>query len=433
VLLLRKLPQELGTWGIPEMDCSQRGRQIAVCGSRSCRVRLLNTGLVFALLLSIGLAAKTQTGTISGTVRTEAGVAIPRAKVIVKSSAGNVLASTLTDDQGRFRFPPFMPGTYELEVELHGQWKTDTRRVLVKEDHHTVLNLIGRHVHLQAAGKSDGLGPVKFYDDSDFKQGELKDPSGGGGYSNAASAQAVKILNQYISSEGSSNAQHDIGGSGKSCGSAGSDEAALERSGRMLLAKKNYSEAAKVFEKATAMFPCSERLRMGLGLSLYGAGKYPEATGALREAARLAPDDSAPIVMLAETLQFVQDPAAESLLERFSKLHPEKAGGHYAYGLSLWRDFRMHRSVDKLADAQSEFEKAVSLDPNDADARLQLGMVYDEQKAPARAVAEYLATIRVNPRLASAHYRLAQDYERLGEKEKAAEELSLYQRLGGHQ
>jgi tetratricopeptide (TPR) repeat protein len=415
------------------MDCSQRGRQIAVGGSQSRRVRLLNTGLVFALLLSTGLAAKTQTGTISGTVKTEAGVVIPRAKVVVKSSAGNVMASTLADDQGRFRFPPFMPGTYELEVELPGQWKTDAKRILVKENDHAVLNFIGRHVQLEAAGKSDGLGPIKFYNDSDFRQGELKDPSGGGGYSNAASAQAVQILNQYISSEGSSIAERDIGGSGKSSGSAGSDEAVLERSGRVLLAKKNYSEAAKVFEKATAVYPSSERLRMGLGLSLFGAGEYPESAGALREAARLAPDDSAPIVMLAETLQFVQDPAAESLLERFSKLHPEEARGRYAYGLSLWRDFRIHHSVEKLAGAQSEFETAVLLDPNDADAHLQLGMVYDEQKAQARAIAEYLAAIRVNPRLATAHYRLAQDYERVGEKEKAVEELSVYQRLGGHQ
>lgn len=415
------------------MDCSQRDRQTYVGGSRSCWVPLLNTGLVFAFLLSPGPAPKTERGTISGTVRTEAGAVIPQAKVVVKSSAGNVVASALTDDQGHFRFPPFMPGTYKLEVEFPGRWKTDTTRVLLRENDHAVLNFIGRHVHLEAADKSDGLGPVKFYNNSDFRQGELKDPSGGGGYSNAASAQAVRILNQYISAQGSSIAKRDIGGNGESSGTAGSDEAALEHSGRILLAEKKYSEAAKVFEKATALFPSSERLRMGLGLSLYGEGEYPESAGALREAARLAPDDSAPIVMLAETLEFVQDPAAESLLERFSKLHPENARGRYAYGLSLWRDFRMYRSVEKLAAAQSEFEAAVLLDPNDADAHLQLGMVYDVQKAPARAVTEYLAVIRVNPGLATAHYRLAQDYERLGEKEKAAEELSVYQRLAGHQ
>ncbi|HKT13488.1 MAG TPA: tetratricopeptide repeat protein, partial [Terriglobia bacterium] len=279
----------------------------------------------------------------------------------------------------------------------------------------------------------DGLGAFSFYNHSDFKQGELKDPSGGGGYSNGASAQAVKILNQYLSSEEPSIAHSDIGGNKRSGGFAGSDEGALERAGRMMLAKQNYAESIKVFEKATDLYPRSERLRMGLGLSLYGAGKYPESAVALGEAARLAPDDSAPIAMLAETLQFVQDPAAERLLERFSKRHPENARGHYAYGLALWRAFRMHRSAEKLAGAQSEFETAVLLDPKDADAHLQLGMVYDEQKAPARAVAEYLAALHVNPGLATAHYRLALDYERLGEKEKAADELSVYQRLAGHQ
>ncbi|MGH7972102.1 MAG: carboxypeptidase regulatory-like domain-containing protein, partial [Limisphaerales bacterium] len=329
--------------GITEMDCSQRVRQIAVCGLRRDRAGCWKAGLVLVLLLSSGLAAETQSGTIKGTVKSEAGAAIPHAKVIARSSGGRVVASALTDGHGRFRFPPLQPGTYEVGVEFRGQWKTGARRVSVSEGEQALLNFVGRPAGEGTADKSAGLGPVSFYNDSDFKRGELKNPSGGGGYSNAASEQAVKILNQYLSPRESPAAESGAAGNKKPGESASTPEAALERSGRDLLEKKNYTQAAQVFERATTLYPRSERLLMGLGLSLFGTGKYPEAAGALREAARLAPDDSAPIVMLAETLQFVQDPAAENLLERFSKLHPEKARGRYAFGLSLWRDFRKHR------------------------------------------------------------------------------------------
>lgn len=417
--------------GIPEMDYAERGRQNAVCGLRPCRVKFLNTGLMAVFLLSTGLAAKPQSGAISGTVRTEDGVAIANAKIIARSSIGQVVASAVTDNQGRFLLPSVQPGAYEVDVEFPGKLRSNTKRIAVKKGGRAVLNFVGRTASGGATSNTDGLGPVSFYEHSDFQQGELKDPSGGGGYSNGASAQAVKILNQYVSSEEPSVAQSGIGENKRSGGAAGTGEGALDRAGRSMLVKKNYTESVKVFEKATDLYPRSESLRMGLGLSLYGAGRYSESAGALREAARLAPDDAAPIVMLAETLQFVRDPAAERLLERFSKRHPENARGHYAYGLALWRDFRMHRIAEKLAGAQSEFETAVALDPNDADAHLQLGMLYDEQNATARAVGEYLAAIRVDPRLASAHYHLAHDYVRLGEKDKAGAEFERYEKLGG--
>lgn len=417
---------------IPMMCPSQCMRQGAVRGLRRDRARCWKAALVFVLLLSAAILAKTPGGTITGTVKSEAGGAIPHAKVIARSSGRQVVASTLTDGHGRFRFPPLQPGTYEVEVEFRGQWKTGARQVSVSEGEQAVLSFVGRPAGEGTADKSDGLGPVSFYNDSGFKRGGLKNPSGGGGYSNAASAQAVKILNQYLSPRESPAAESGTAGKEKPGESGGTHEAALERSGRGLLEKKNYEQAAKVFEKATALYPRSERLRMGLGLSLYGAGKYRQAAVALQEAVRLAPDDSAPIVMLAEALQSVQDPAAERLLERFSKSHPENARGHYAYGLALWQEFRVRRSAEKLAGAQSEFENAVSLDPDDADAHLQLGMIYDEQGAPARAVAEYVTAIRVDPGLAAAHYRLAQDYERLGEKEEAGAEFEKYEKLGGH-
>lgn len=69
------------------------------------------------------------------------------------------------------------------------------------------------------------------------------------------------------------------------------------------------------------------------------------------------------------------------------------------------------------------------LDPNDAVSHLQLGMIFDERKLTLRAVLEYQSAIRLDPALAVAHYRLAQDYQRLGKKEEAATEFAEYEKL----
>jgi tetratricopeptide (TPR) repeat protein len=410
---------------------STRARQYELLGLRPCRSRSWVVSLIAWFLFSSGLLARAPTWSIKGTVETEAGVSVPHAKVIARASGGQVVSSVLTDDRGRFQFPPIQPGTYRVEVEFPGQLKTSSSMVVVKEGEQAVLNFVAMPAQEGTKGQSDLLGPISFYNHPDFKQSELKNPSGGGGYSNAASAQAVKILNQYLAPAKSPGADSGASAKENSGASSSSQEAILERSGRALLAENNYTQAVRIFEKATALYPRSERLQMGLGLSFFGAGKYPEAIDALRKAARLAPGDSAPVVMIAEALQFTQDAAAASLLKRFSELHPEDARGRYAYGLSLWRAYRLNHNPEELADAQSEFEKAVALDSNDADAHLQLGMIYDVKKAPDLAIREYLAAIGVNPKLATAHYRLARDYERLGEKAKAADEIAQYNKLRG--
>src|SRR5690348_988954 len=418
--------------GISSRFDSRCIRQNGLRGVRPGRLIVWKAVLALWYVLSAGiLPAKAPPCNIGGTVKNEAGAGIPHAKVIARATGGQVIATALTDDGGRFQFPPIRPGSYRVEVEFPGPLQTSAKAVVIKAGDHAVLDFVGVHSHGASQGQGDLLGPVTFYNHSEFKQSQLRDPSGGGGYSNAASTQAIKILNQYLTPPDSTTAARASQSNAKSGTLAGPREAELERSGSALLQKKDYAQAVGVFERAAALYPTSERLQMGFGLALFGAGKYPEAADALREAARLAPDDSGPVVMLAETLQFVDDPAAPSLLKRFSELHPENARGHYAYGLSLCREFRADHRREALDGARTEFEKATQLDDHDADAHLQLGMVYDEQKQPDRAVSEYVVAIRVNPELATAHYRLAQDYERLGEKGKAEAELAQYEQLRG--
>jgi Flp pilus assembly protein TadD len=407
-----------------------------ICGIhlRTNRLRpygVVEAGLGFLLLISTLLIAQASGISVTGTVKTEAGAAVAGTRVFARNPAGKMIASALTDNHGLFQLQPLQPGTYIVEVELHGKQATSSKTVELREEKTVELNFVISPAQADTKGKSDLLGPVTFYNKSDFKQGELQNPSGGGGYSNGASLQAREMLKQYLAAPKLSTSEVASGTDEKPPASVDSHEAEIERSGRALLAKKDYTQAITVFEKGAALHPHSERLQMGLGLSLYGAGKYREAAEKLVEASQMAPDDPAPVVMLSEALQYAPDVKAAGTVRRFSELHPGSAQGHYAYGLSMWNDFRADRNQESLASAQSEFERAVVLDPNDAGSHLQLGIIYDEQKATVLAVREYEDVTRLDPGLAAAHYRLAQDYELLGQKDKATAELALYQKLNG--
>jgi tetratricopeptide (TPR) repeat protein len=63
------------------------------------------------------------------------------------------------------------------------------------------------------------------------------------------------------------------------------------------------------------------------------------------------------------------------------------------------------------------------------DFKLRLRSLYSDQSKFANAIPEYELAVKLNPQLADAHYRLAQAYIRTGQKQRAQPELEVYQRL----
>ena len=74
------------------------------------------------LALAGGAAAQESVnqGTLSGRVLDAQAAAVPGAVVMVRQTATNVVAETVTNDEGRFRFPYLRIGPYELRVRLQG-------------------------------------------------------------------------------------------------------------------------------------------------------------------------------------------------------------------------------------------------------------------------------------------------------------------------
>jgi tetratricopeptide (TPR) repeat protein len=201
--------------------------------------------------------------------------------------------------------------------------------------------------------------------------------------------------------------------------------------GSELLMHRTLQPAIDIFEQATARYPGSPRLAIGLGMALYSLGKYDEAVKSLLKAADLNPSDPRGYPFLARAYDSSPSQAEEVIerFRRFSELQPHNAQALYYYAMSLWKGKRAQDPAMNLGKIESLLKKSIAIDPRLADAHLQLGNLDSEQNKYAEAIPEYLRAIELNSDLADAHYRLAQAYVRTGQKEQAQPQFEVYQKL----
>jgi Flp pilus assembly protein TadD len=75
--------------------------------------------------------------------------------------------------------------------------------------------------------------------------------------------------------------------------------------------------------------------------------------------------------------------------------------------------------------------QAVTLDRKLAKGFLELGILLSDQRRYSDAIPELKRAAELEPDLAQAHYRLAQAYQRTGQKELADKELEIFEKLKG--
>jgi tetratricopeptide (TPR) repeat protein len=201
--------------------------------------------------------------------------------------------------------------------------------------------------------------------------------------------------------------------------------------GSELLMHRTLDPAVAVFQKAVERYPNSARLMIGLGTALFARGNYDDAVTALLKGADLNPSDSRCYLFLSRA--YDSSPSqADAVIERFrryAELEPENAKAVYYYAMSLWKGKRTEDASLDFQRIESLLKKSVSLDPKFAEAHLQLGNLFSDQKKYSDAIPEYLRARELNPELADAYYRLGQAYVRTGQKDRAQQEFQVYQRL----
>ena len=191
-------------------------------------------------------------------------------------------------------------------------------------------------------------------------------------------------------------------------------------------------EAIQVFTAAVARHPQSARLHVGLGIAYYARGQYEDAVKSFCQAADLAPSDPRPYQFLGEMYGVVPALGGEitERLDRFTKAHPRNALAHFHYAMSLWKGQPEAAPAD-MRRVEALLRRAVTLDPKLAKGFLELGILLSDAGRHAEAIVELRRATGLEPDLAQAHYRLAQAYQRTGQKALAAKELAIFEQLNG--
>jgi tetratricopeptide (TPR) repeat protein len=172
-------------------------------------------------------------------------------------------------------------------------------------------------------------------------------------------------------------------------------------------------------------------MEIGLGMAYYSLGKYDAAVKSLLRAADISPSDPRGYPFLSRAFDSSPSQTNEVIerFRRFTELQSTNGKAYYYYALSLWKGKRSQESDVDLTQVEVLLKKSIALDPGLAEAYLQLANLYSDQRKYSEAVPYYVKARELNPDLADVHYRLAQAYVRLGEKDKAQEELKIYQQL----
>src|SRR5579864_843113 len=272
-----------------------------------------------------------------------------------------------------------------------------------------------------------------YYDKSEFKSGGVSASVDPGGYSAAKEVDSYSLMLDYAGAEGAAPGRGPANAASTPPPSTSElsrwTESQFLAQGSDRLLNHAIAASVQIFQVGVARFPDSVKLHTGLGIALTARGDYESAIASLLRATDLAPSDPRPYFVLAKAYAGASHPNDEvaKRLDRLVSLDPRNPQALYYDALALEKGNGANQPV--LAQARSLLERSVAFDPNFAEAHLQLGIVYAAQSRDADAIREYQAAVKLKPSLPAAHYRLAQAYAHVGQKEAAERELDLYERL----
>lgn len=194
--------------------------------------------------------------------------------------------------------------------------------------------------------------------------------------------------------------------------------------GEELLRHWTFSAAAVEFEAASAKFPDSKRLRLGLGAALFGDAKYAQAIPVFAGLLENEPDNAEYAGMLGMSCATVMQearPRCETLVH-YAQVHPAdaRASAFAAASLLGQSDSQIQRPL-----AQKLLEAALAADPRLPEAQLQMGTFLQDDGMWKESIPYLERAIELKPNYAQAHYHLALAYWRAGRKQEGQAQMEL--------
>jgi Flp pilus assembly protein TadD len=401
-----------------------------------------------------------QEGGIKGSVKDSTGQPVVNATVTLTRRDGNVSPPATTSANGQYEIKSLVPETYVICTEATGFQESQREGIVVTGDETTVVDFTltpAAASPLKAGPEAAGTRTSKcqpaFFDDSELQAAGFSGSVDPSGYSASAEAQTRGSL-----IEGATDLRTEAnpiirGQSAPTDGSRskGVEDAKLEQYRRVFQADPNdqhrydlgvelllhgdIASALELFKEGVADNSRSAKLWVGLGIALYCAGHAEDAVRAFLSATDLNATDPRPYLFLGKAYDISNNSNAEvnTRLARWVQLAPQDSRARYYYAMSLWKGNRRAGLDQDRGKIESLLRKSASLDPAFPLAHFQLGSLYSDANRLPEAIAEYQRAVTLKSDWADAHYRLGQVFMRAGNKKSGQEELGLYERLRGKQ
>lgn len=151
--------------------------------------------------------------------------------------------------------------------------------------------------------------------------------------------------------------------------------------GQVALSKRNYAEAVNYFQKSLDLAPAANRIHYSLAMAYRGLGDAEKAKSHLAQQGTVGVR--------------VADPLIDALQELV-----QGARVHLIRG-------RMALEAKRYEEAVTEFRQAVSANPDNVTAHVNLGAALTQTGDLNGAMEQFEATLRIDPNNTTAHYNLA--------------------------
>ncbi len=133
-------------------------------------------------------------------------------------------------------------------------------------------------------------------------------------------------------------------------------------------------------------------------------------------------DDATAVFSRGEALEASDPAAAEAAYRKVLALDPDHADAYLNLGALLCEGRR-------CAEAVALYDRALSRHPDEALLHFNRAIALEDQGRNVEALAGYHASLRLAPDLADAHYNAARLHEQLGDARQAVRHFSAYRRL----
>lgn len=252
-------------------------------------------------------------------------------------------------------------------------------------------------------------------------------------------AEAAKVLDQIPADQMSDQAESLAGEVDESLGNFLSAVKHEQKAAEMNPSEENlyalcaeflrhwtWDAATKTATYAADRYPASARLKLVLGVALYGSKRFADAAKVFDELLKKDPDNNVDADMLGRTCGEIAGANSNcDALLTFSNQHPGNASAAFYSARQILG--RPHSPAD-LDQAEQLLKRATTKGPKLADAWYQFGILETERKQWPRSAQMLEKATALEPGLASAHYQLANAYGHLGRESDRKKELALFQK-----